>query len=167
MAEQIIFNGPREIKVATLAELLLETGYAELTRAVVLASGDTYEWRGATAGWVQTSFGGSVGVSQVGDTPSSLFETVVTAAAPATGVATFALDPDTRALEYKSLTAVAAEYCWLGFGETVIEAEANRDANQVLIKAGEIGKERVPSGMNYYSVKSASGTPIVHFQQKG
>lgn len=116
--------------------------------------------------WLRMTEDGSASVADFGTTPSSYFGLVTTANAPTTGVATYAIATGSKNLEYKSLSSASAEYCLLGFGTSVADAETNRDSGQVIIKAGEIGSERMPSNATHYSIKSASGTPVVQLAQK-
>lgn len=117
--------------------------------------------------WLKISGAGAVHILDAGLAPSSYFDLVTTEVAPLSGVATYPLATGVKAIEYKSLSEVPAEYCLLGFGVGFTDAEASRDAGQVIIKAGEIGSERVPELASHVSIKSIFGNPVVQFQQKG
>ena len=105
-------------------------------------------------------------VTDAGTARSSYFDLITTAVSPASGAATYAIATDSRKLSWNSLTSTAAEICYIGIGTSIEDAEANRDAAQIIVKAGEIGDTRFSDNAKHYSIKSVSGTPQVHLAQE-
>jgi hypothetical protein len=108
---------------------------------------------------------GAARVSDAGTAPTAIGEVKVCAAAPGSGVATEAVDSSSRVLSFKNLSTTAAEYALLGFGTSIVDAETNRDAGQIVCRANESDSVRIPSDATHYSWKSASGTPSLWIGQ--
>ena len=113
----------------------------------------------------QESTAGAGHVTTVGTAPTSVGAIKTTATAPATTTAAEAIATGSRSLAYKNLSATTAQYCLLGFGTSIVDAETNRDAGQMVCAAGESAEVRIPTNATHYAWKSASGTPSLWIGQ--
>lgn len=121
------------------------------------------EWDGDS--WVTTKVGGRNLVVDYGMAPTSIGNIKATATAPSAGTAVEAFATGARGLEIKNLSTTAAEYLILGQGTSQVNAEANRDAGQYVVRANETAKIKRTPGATHYAWKSASGTPSAFIGQ--
>lgn len=106
--------------------------------------------------------GGGVAKSDI-TAQSSYGAIKTTATAPATTVAVQAFATGTATLTMSNLSTTAAEYCIIGIGESLLDAEANRDGSEtIVVRANSDLEKRVPAGATHYAWKSASGAPALY-----
>jgi len=102
-------------------------------------------------------------LNTVASAPSSYGAVKTTATSPATTTAVQSFATGSVTLTISNMSLTAAEYCIVGIGESLLDAEANRDGTEAIaVGAGQSVEKRKTSNATHYAWKSASGTPALY-----